>query len=157
MGILAPRPIWTSIPYALEREAKKPIIAGPEQAILGRGLNRGHAIQFDSDHVANAKNARACAGARHGVWKEGEIIVSEVSKPRSVRPPRAERPRCCAITRTGTPCMMAALWLPSKKKPHNGRRRIHGGLSTGPKTEAGKAAIAENNKRRAAPSAKLES
>jgi hypothetical protein len=42
-------------------------------------------------------------------------------------------PRCGAKTRAGTPCRSAAM--------PNGRCRMHGGLSTGPKTEAGKAAI----------------
>jgi hypothetical protein len=42
-------------------------------------------------------------------------------------------PRCGAKTRAGTPCKSAAM--------PNGRCRMHGGPSTGPKTEAGKAAI----------------
>lgn len=42
-------------------------------------------------------------------------------------------PRCGAKTRAGTPCRSAAM--------PNGRCRLHGGKSTGPKTEAGKAAI----------------
>src|SRR5580704_886479 len=42
-------------------------------------------------------------------------------------------PRCGARTRSGTPCKGPAM--------PNGRCRMHGGLSTGPKTEAGKAAI----------------
>ena len=42
-------------------------------------------------------------------------------------------PRCGAQTRSGAPCRAAAM--------PNGRCRMHGGPSTGPKTEAGKAAI----------------
>ena len=42
-------------------------------------------------------------------------------------------PRCGAKTRAGTPCRSAAM--------PNGRCRLHGGKSTGPKTEAGRAAI----------------
>jgi hypothetical protein len=42
-------------------------------------------------------------------------------------------PRCGARTRAGTPCRAAAM--------PNGRCRMHGGPSTGPRTEAGKAAI----------------
>src|SRR5690349_19570306 len=38
-------------------------------------------------------------------------------------------PRCGAKTRRGTPCQCPAM--------PNGRCRIHGGLSTGPKTEEG--------------------
>ena len=46
-----------------------------------------------------------------------------------------ERSRCDARTRSGMPCA---------KYPIKGKRRcrLHGGLSTGPKTEAGKARIA---------------
>lgn len=40
---------------------------------------------------------------------------------------------CQALTRRGTPCMALAL--------ENGRCRLHGGLSAGPKTEAGWARI----------------
>jgi hypothetical protein len=42
-------------------------------------------------------------------------------------------PRCGARTRKGTSCQQAAM--------PNGRCRMHGGPSTGPKTEAGIAAI----------------
>ena len=45
--------------------------------------------------------------------------------------------RCEAKTRSGTPCRMKALYS-------NGRCKLHGGLSTGPKTEAGKARSAQN-------------
>ncbi|MFY9641263.1 MAG: HGGxSTG domain-containing protein [Rhodomicrobium sp.] len=53
---------------------------------------------------------------------------------------RAERPRCGARTRTGRPCQRPAL--------RNGRCRNHGGLSSGPKTEAGKKRIALAQKAR---------
>ena len=48
---------------------------------------------------------------------------------------------CGAKTRKGTPCQCL---------PVVGRLRCkyHGGMSTGPKTEAGRAAIAESNRRR---------
>lgn len=45
--------------------------------------------------------------------------------------------RCEAKTRSGTPCRMKALYS-------NGRCKLHGGLSTGPKTEAGKARASQN-------------
>ncbi|MHB1077364.1 HGGxSTG domain-containing protein [Thiobacillus sp.] len=38
---------------------------------------------------------------------------------------------CGARTRAGTPCKQKAIYA-------NGRCKFHGGLSTGPKTEAGK-------------------
>lgn len=50
--------------------------------------------------------------------------------------------RCGALTRAGKPCQC---------KPEEGKRRcrFHGGKSTGPKTEAGREAIRESNRRRA--------
>jgi len=50
------------------------------------------------------------------------------------RLPRAERPRCGAQTRKGTPCQRQAL--------KNGRCPNHGGLSTGPSSPDGRARIA---------------
>jgi len=54
---------------------------------------------------------------------------------RGSRLPKAERPRCGARTRQGSPCKRRAL--------ANGRCPNHGGLSSGPKTKAGRARIAE--------------
>lgn len=50
--------------------------------------------------------------------------------------------RCGALTRSGNPCQC---------KPEEGKRRCryHGGKSTGPKTQAGRDAIRESNRRRA--------
>jgi len=50
-------------------------------------------------------------------------------------------PKCCAKTRAEAPCIMRV--VPGKR-----RCRFHGGLSTGPKTEAGRARIAEAQRRR---------
>ena len=54
---------------------------------------------------------------------------------------RRYRPRCCAKTRAGAPCIMRV--VPGKR-----RCRFHGGLSTGPRTVEGKARIAEAQRRR---------
>jgi hypothetical protein len=50
--------------------------------------------------------------------------------------------RCGALTRRGTPCQC---------KPEEGKLRcaLHGGKSSGPRTEAGREAIRESNRRRA--------
>lgn len=57
------------------------------------------------------------------------------------RKPKQNLPKCGAKTRSGHPCKMLA-------RP-NGRCRMHGGLSTGPKTKEGRARIAESNRLRA--------
>jgi hypothetical protein len=54
---------------------------------------------------------------------------------------KADWPKCGAKTRAGHPCRVRA-------EPRNARCRFHGGLSTGPRTEAGRARIAEAQRRR---------
>jgi hypothetical protein len=51
---------------------------------------------------------------------------------------RSDRPRCGAKTRKSTPCQAPAVWDEQRDKPLNGRYRLHGGLSTGAKTEEGR-------------------
>jgi hypothetical protein len=52
--------------------------------------------------------------------------------------PKSERPRCGARTRVNTPCRALAIWDRQLDRPRNGRCRMHGGLSTGPKTAEGR-------------------
>ena len=47
---------------------------------------------------------------------------------------------CSAKTRKGTPCQIKVIYK-------NGRCKLHGGLSTGPKTKKGKAASRRNGKK----------
>ena len=60
---------------------------------------------------------------------------------------KAAQPRCNATTRKGQPC--AARVVVRSDGSHATKCRFHGGLSTGPKTEQGRAAIAASNRRRA--------
>nr|WP_105514975.1 HGGxSTG domain-containing protein [Defluviimonas denitrificans] len=50
-------------------------------------------------------------------------------------------PPCGAKTRAGTPCR-------AQSEPGRSRCRLHGGKSTGPKTEAGRVRIASAQRRR---------
>lgn len=62
---------------------------------------------------------------------------------------RSERPQCGARTRKGTPCKApAVLDFAYGCYIRNGRCRMHGGLSTGPRTEAGRQRIAETSRQR---------
>jgi len=63
--------------------------------------------------------------------------------------PKSERGRCGARRRNGRPCRCEP--MPGKR-----RCRLHGGASTGPKTEAGREAIRESNRRRARAARGLE-
>jgi len=78
-----------------------------------------------------------------------EWCVAEMERSRQRRTPRSQRPRCGARTRTGGMCRAPVVWCEATDEPRNGRCRIHGGLSTGPRTDAGKERIRESNRRRA--------
>ena len=61
---------------------------------------------------------------------------------------RRDRCICGAKTRIGTPCQAPPVWNKENDKAKNGRCKLHGGLSIGPKTEAGKNVIRISNKKR---------
>ncbi len=63
------------------------------------------------------------------------------------RVPKSERQFCGASTRGGSPCRARACVREDGALAR--RCRLHGGLSTGAKTEAGRARIAASNRRRA--------
>ena len=65
--------------------------------------------------------------------------VAERVRTARKRPQADKRPRCGARCRDGHACRAAALWLPGDPAPRNGRCRLHGGLSTGPRTAEGRA------------------
>jgi len=52
------------------------------------------------------------------------------------------RPPCGARCRDGHACVAPAVWSTSTGAPRNGRCRMHGGLSTGPRTPDGRARVA---------------
>lgn len=77
------------------------------------------------------RTPRGCIVGRFGVTEDGMA-----GKPRS-------KVRCGAIKKTGEPCRAPV--VPGKK-----RCKFHGGLSTGPRTEAGRQAVANAQRQRAA-------
>ncbi|MFZ2315989.1 MAG: HGGxSTG domain-containing protein [Gammaproteobacteria bacterium] len=62
--------------------------------------------------------------------------------------PRRMRGTCGAKTRIGTSCKAPPVWDKRRDKARNGRCKLHGGKSTGPRTEAGREAIRASNRRR---------
>ncbi|MCZ6858959.1 MAG: HGGxSTG domain-containing protein, partial [Alphaproteobacteria bacterium] len=52
--------------------------------------------------------------------------------------PKSERPCCGARCRGGHQCRAPAVWDKERDRPVNGRCRMHGGLSTGPRTLDGR-------------------
>jgi len=63
--------------------------------------------------------------------------------------PKQARPRCQARCRDGHPCQARAVWDADRDAPRNGRCRVHGGVSTGPTSLAGRQRIRASNTRRA--------
>src|SRR5262245_16773992 len=86
--------------------------------------------------VRRPRTGRACSEPtcqqRHWCRKMFERGLSHTGLPLK----RKFRPRCCAKTRAGAPCIMRV--VPGKR-----RCRFHGGLSTGPRTTEGRGRIAE--------------
>ena len=79
------------------------------------------------------RNSSWCYHARYGT----HLFIGK--QPKRLRRP----PQCRATTRKGTPCKCLAV---AGKQ----RCKLHGGMSTGPKTAEGRAKIAESNRARAA-------
>ncbi len=86
-----------------------------------------------------------------GFWFDFAAMVAGLKASR-------HGPVCGARTRSGLPCQgIPVLQAPRVlmigglpfELPRPGRRRMHGGRSTGPRTPEGRAAIAASNRRRA--------
>jgi|ERR1700733_12588249 len=92
---------------------------------------------------------------RHGVhmynyepWNLEKVLKREMYrdwKPESRM--KRNRPLCGARCRDGHSCKAKAVANPKTDKPINGRCRMHGGLSVGPKTKEGKARCREAARR----------
>jgi hypothetical protein len=132
-GRVQARPTWCVVQnvadrcktgvFRRERGAK---MAGMKQL---RGMNR-----VNRRYLARYQ-ARLVREARRLEWENARaLLVPQV--------PKRLRSKCGAKCRDGHACCAPSVI-------EGGRCRMHGGLSTGPKTEAGRAAIAESNRRRA--------
>ena len=60
---------------------------------------------------------------------------------------KRELPRCGARCRDGHPCQAPAAWDEYRCAPRHGRCRLHGGLSTGPRTQEGKRRVGDAARR----------
>lgn len=74
------------------------------------------------------------------------VLLAELPKK-----PRKNRGTCAAKTRKGTLCQAPPVWDKSTDMAKNGRCKLHGGMSTGARTEAGREAIRASNRRRKKP------
>ena len=82
-------------------------------------------------------------------YHDGKMAKIRVRK--KPRLPRSARPQCGARCRDGHLCRAPVVIVTdgSGQPVARSRCKLHGGLSTGPKTAKGRAAIAESNRRRA--------
>jgi len=78
-------------------------------------------------------------------WRWWKVACAE----RFQRAAKSQRPLCGARCRSGQPCRARRIVRADGTLAR--RCRMHGGLSCGPKTAAGRAAIAASNRRRAKP------
>ena len=90
-------------------------------------------------HAKADKEAAQIAAGTHRWARDG---------PGVWRIPKTQRPQCGARTRSGTACKAAVIVRADGS--HAARCRNHGGLSTGPRSQAGRDAIAQSNRQRAA-------
>jgi hypothetical protein len=79
--------------------------------------------------------------ARAAESDDDQMPAENLLNQPNLRRRRKDRPLCGAKTRAGGTCMVRVEFAKT-------RCRFHGGLSTGPKTEAGRARIAEAQRRR---------
>lgn len=79
-----------------------------------------------------------------GYWLDDILRVHHQRRP----PKRVRRPQCGAKCRDGHACRAPAVWDKLNNRPRNDRCKLHGGMSTGPRTMEGKARIAAAQRER---------
>jgi hypothetical protein len=107
----------------------KALIGSTERCLLrlDRRMKRGALLKLQRQDMAECTERWRAWGERRA-YRDIDGKVHELGW----HPPKRERPRCGARTRAGGSCKAPAL-------PEKERCRMHGGLSTGPKTPEGKA------------------
>lgn len=113
-------------------EAERELLLARESADVGSQLRAG-GVKLSPRSPLGMTALLAASGSTARL-KKAELDLKTVRKFQ----------RCGALTRKGKPCQC---------KPEEGRDRckLHGGKSTGPRTEAGREAIRESNRRRSSP------
>ena len=86
--------------------------------------------------------ARRYSGQRQRRMENRLAWAAAATPTKQPTTPKSQRPKCGATTRKGTPCKAPAV-------SGSNRCRLHGGLSTGPRTDAGREVIRTSNRRRA--------
>jgi hypothetical protein len=123
-----------TIPASAKRAVTRDDAETPYRA-CARGL-RGELASVRASLRAKLRAARKQASAA-----QAELDTAMQRKPKS------ERSRCGAGCRDGHSCQATPYWPKGAPTARNGRCRMHGGLSTGPRTPEGKARVAEAARR----------
>lgn len=97
--------------------------------------------------------ARASWGLRLASWAITNMSSYWIDSRLRIRhqgraPKRRWRQECGAKCRDGHACCAPAVWDKLTNRPRNGRCKLHGGFSTGPRTPEGKARIAAAQRER---------
>lgn len=102
-------------------------------------LARGATTKEEGEHILLVTMG-ARAKPSHGQIEPA--TTAPVRQPAEIQrhPRKADRPKCGARTRKGSPCQAPSM--------PNGRCRMHGGLSTGARTEEGRQKIRDAQHRR---------
>ena len=107
-------------------------------------------IEVTEFSVSYARASWGFSLASWGITAMSEYWIDAISerfyKRRNTK--RSKRPKCGAKCRDGHACRAPAVWDKQQNCPRNGRCKLHGGKSTGPRTPEGKARIAEAQRER---------
>jgi len=134
----------------LEREREEAAAQETIERLISRGPPTGSGIAFEAWRSWHrygfvvcpaSKRRHTCSNHRCRMGADCHGLQALGLRGNRSPLPRKKRPVCGARNRQGKPCAV-------KVEPGKRRCRFHGGLSTGPKTAAGRARIAEAQRRR---------
>lgn len=106
-------------------------IAAALHALSARDAERHREVM---DELNARRRVQRAKGRR--LRRLRHVAARAAARP-GARPPTRERPRCGARCRDGHPCAAPVVWPAGAPKPRR-RCRMHGGLSTGPRTAEGR-------------------
>jgi hypothetical protein len=118
-----------------------PEVETPSRARAGDLAAKAAAVTAERTGVQ-----RLLRAAIRSAWEAGIAAQAEWDQALRSKPKR-ERVRCGARCRDGHPCQATPVWFRGAPAARNGRCRMHGGLSTGPRTPEGKDRVREAARR----------
>lgn len=136
--------------FTMRLELMRALAAMPDMPKSSRRLYGVHRLRFAR---WQAEQDKILLGTHRRIENKTQFKWRKSGRPKKLRNdpvwqlPKAERPLCGAKCRSGEPCRARVVVKGGGVLAT--RCRLHGGLSTGPKTEAGRLAIAASNRRRA--------